>query len=403
MESPNYLPSASLEQNDLIEQYLTATIQNYGEKGTIFAPWLILQHMELARNFAKRIALKSNGLVSSGFCVLAESGLPIGILVAQAMGKPMFFYRKTPWQIEDKPGPWSIFPPVPPGSALTLVDSHITTGFTASSCHDFLKQMGVFVDNIACIITFQDLPGVTPHWRSIHPISLSTALAHRATLLDRLGAETWDQVYSLMTKAANNARGLSFGLKSADDVGYLLTKPNRLRTILQYLLYAVQSKLQIKYVDQKLAKELRSHFGASESELWRFFTHPDWVRRVCLCAGESLGIDSYDVIVATDTLGTIFALCLAWHNNFTGRIVSNRSPVGWDDLNHMRNPVQCLVCSARLHSGYHVSGTIKLLSRFHIEPKAVLALRLSTEGIGFPHNRVLFELLKFKAKPTILG
>lgn len=397
----NISPEGNLRE--LTEIYLrTVLVSPKPNIGATFAPWRIMQDMKFARLLAEVIASKIDTSKVSGICILANSGIPLGVLVAQILQMPAFFYKSSPWTIDDEPGPLSIYPRIPTGSNVVLFDSHITSGFTSSSCYDMLKENGITVESVISIISFLDVPGITINRRNVHYNVISNAIDHVDTLLQLLSVEEYSDISIALKTANDEARKQSFPSGSSDLTGYLSTKLNRFSKLLLSLIS--QSKTPLEYHDQELAQNLRTLFASRESALWLLFSNPGLIRKISLDAGNAILINQYDVIVATGYLGTIFALCMAWHNNFNGQIISTHSPIGWDKLPKTGSIIKYLICSMRLRTGYYVNGALNLISQYADPERSetIFALRLWNEEVDFPRNRFL-EWIKKGLKLIILS
>jgi orotate phosphoribosyltransferase len=384
----------SLSPSSLVENYLRIIVDRDEQDEIIFSQWLVLKDMELARSLAEAAASKVRDLSpSEGSCILADSGISLGVLIAQALGQPMYFYRREPWSIDDEPVAHSIYPRVPPGLTVSLVDSHTMTGFTSSTCHDMLQENNVSVDRVITILNLSDLSEDTRSQRAVDHISLSDGVPLKKVWIDLFGHESWIDIGGAIRKARRSAKKQIFLTDSIDETGYLPSKSRRLSAIGRSL-FRIRGDLRFDYVSKELAQELRGLFGSTESEVWRVFTYPDVIKRVSIATGEAIDLSRFGVIVATGYLGMFFALCLAWYNDFNGSILSTRTPVGWQGVRTNAGEKRCLICSGRILTSNYVLGAIRLSSAYALEPDMILTLRLSGEGVSFPRDRALLGLDK---------
>lgn len=376
----------------LIREYLRATVDRNDRNDIVFSQWLLLRDMALARSVAEAVATEAGRHPApDACCVLADSGIPLGVLIAQALGQPMHFYRRQPWTIDNDPVAYSVYPRIPSGSTVSLVDSHTMTGFTSSACHDVLAKSDVQVDRVITAISLFDLPTrLVRYKRSVDYLRLCDATAVKDILVELFDPESWNDVGGAIREAAQRARQDTFTLDSMDEMGSLPPKSRGFLAIAGFLLRGHEG--QVHYVSRELVRELRELFDPTESDTWRFFTRPDLIRRVSEVTGQAVDLSRFDVIIATDYLGLIFALCLAWHNEFNGMILSTRTPLGWKDVGTCAGSKRCLICSGMIFSSNYVLGAIRLSSAYGLKPETILCLRFAGEKVGFPRSRAVLRL-----------
>jgi orotate phosphoribosyltransferase len=376
------------DRSDLVEKYLDATIKKNKGGESNFNPWFLMQELTLAIDLAKKMSLLINENSSRGICVLCDSGIPLGVLTAQALKVPIHFYRRNPWPIDDLRGPRFIFPEPSFGSELLLVDSHISTGFTINSCSTILNEKGVKVNEVVSPISFTSLEdsNITKYESNIRETVLSDVTKHISTLLRLFGVSTLEEIEKIVKDRYEEPP--PSGKK--EITGYIPRKSSRFI----YLLNAMKpggKKPQIRFISNPISQQLITEFGSQESNVWSFFAKPDLVETVCKFVGNLLNLHEYHIIVGTEALGTFLALCLAWHNKFTGKLLSTYNLSGWNDI-ESESDQNVLICSARLRTGVFIKGATELLSRKNLKPKKILILRLAHEGVAFPRRLMLNEL-----------
>ena len=353
---------------ELIKTYLSTLV--YKENGNIsYDPWLILQNMKLARKIVLRLIETFDFSKIDGVCILANSGIPLGVMLSQAISKPMFFYRRQPWSIEDKPNkPFFIYPIPEEGSNLVLVDSNIGDGTTSGACVSFLENNNINVKS--CITPISFIHQAKYHVeRNIEYISLVYAEEIIDDLLELFHCETEEKVLQVITKRKeeevpisginNKTKKLSFGKK--------------IQTIFSNFF---SSKYQFSVIDEDLSSFLKKSFGSEESQFWSVFSKPKDLKEACLKISKATGIDEYDIFFGTGFFGTIFAIMLAWYSNSDKKIYSTYLLAGWDTLNEQADANnKYIIISGRLRTGIIIKRLLLDLEKINITTEAVVAIR----------------------------
>jgi len=375
---------------DPFDKYLECIITDNKYGGKIFDPWLIMENPELLRTICELLSLKYESVENvNSCCILADSGMPIGIFLAQNLSLGMHFYRRSSWMIDDETGPRSIYPKLNKDSVLPIIDSHITTGFTAGSCIELLKYQDVGVDNVITVVNFQTIPNFEPFYKPQNLISGVSVSDKKEIVFKAFGIDRWEKLPQEMISSRIRSKSFHFENKYRKKSQVISNKSKRFFRIIKSL-SPFLGKLEINYIDDRLSNELNKVFPSAESGVWNFFTFPDEVKKACLALNKILDFNSHQVLVATDYLGLIFTLCIAWHNNFSGKILSTKSRVGWDNV---PPGTDCIICSARIQTGYSILATLDFLSQYKFVPSKIVALRYSNEQVEFPRNKVIEYLV----------
>lgn len=367
--------------HSLVKKYLGTVFSDGATKKTIshFNPWLVLKDLDLATRLAENMSgLLPKKLLPHGVCILADSGLPLGVLTAQAMGRPMYFYNRNPWRLDDINHQYYIFPKPPEGIILSLLDSHITTGFTAKTCYRLLSERSIKVNSVISPITFIDiLPKETERHDDLPYRNLAKASKFKDTLFSLRGIESPNDIINMIKARHKEPRYL--------ESPYLPSRIGRLKAIIASPFTG--KKLNVRYLDEDIKQELRNAFSSSESDIWSLFTRPKLIKETCEGIGKRIDFNEYDTIVAIGVIGTIFALCLAWHNKYKGKIVSTYEPTDWNES--LLASKNVLICTGRLLTGIYLHGTSDDLKKRGINPKLAIALRLAPEAVKFPRSLML--------------
>lgn len=376
-------------QNLLIDQYLQLIVRKNEKGKLLFDPWFILQDLNFAFKLSRELASKINEKEIDGIVVLADSGIPLGILVSQIICKPIYIYHRSSLEIDDMPGSYFVFPQPPEGSRVCLIDSHITTGFTGCACTDYLiTNNKVSPQNLFVPISFWNIPlqGISRYSRDcLKHTFLGDARHYENQLLSLFGVESINDVVSII----NERRKEKFQHSTKDVSGYIEPIGKRIEFFLLSQVSKKRNPFKFKYFNENLSQYLQSSFSSKESEIWGFFTKPELVKYVCKLVGEKIDLSQYETIIGTGLLGTFFALCLACHNNYSGTILSTYRASGW--IHQKENNVngKCLICCGRLRTGQYLRGALKMIKDHNLIPENILILRMNLTGVKFPRNLLI--------------
>ena len=383
----------------LLANYLQTIIRKSEFGKPVLQPWWILedtaQVWPLIENLASRI--DTDGL--TGVCALADSGIPIGVPLAQALEMPCYVYRRKMWSLDDIPGPQHVVPRLSSESTITLVDSHIATGFTVSACLNYFSEQNISVKHVVAPLSIVPKRYLPFRETGIEYVILQDYVAKDA-VADLLFGIKGVQRANLEQDFPSLIRSYA---EEIDDTGYLLSKKERLKLIAKS--YITRSSIPIlNPYNEDLAKDLRLAFDSRDSKVWEFFSKPDLVKRACLSVPEVINLDKIDIIVGTGEIGTIFALCVAYHCKFTGMILTTlERGLEWYYQENNSKRKRVLVCSGRLKTGQYLLGAKKRMSRLGLEIDSILALRYTPEEVRRPRNRLVTAVKELESQIFIMS
>ena len=388
---PNHTKSIKNPDYYLIESYLKKLVRKKSNGETLYDPWLILTDFSLSKLLANRIASKIRNIKISGICILADSGIPLGVLLSLALEKPFFIYRRDPWSIDNLSGDRFIFPNPPEGSELIIVDSHITTGYTSSACFDMLNARGISVKGIVAPISFLDLQLLNnkSYKRDVKYISLADSLDYQKLLLELFEVDMMLEVVSKIKKRAAE-------LKKEDDEETQFTPP-RIRRFSGLLssFFRKNSKLPFTILDENRQKNLNNEFSSDESEVWDFLCNrPQGLKILCERVGQEITLNSFPILIGTEMLGSIFSISLAWYNEYEGEVFSTYKPDGMNIKRFHLHTGSYLLVTGRIRTGIFVRGAIEALGKYNLIVAKILVLRLALSGVQTPRNLMIYDSLR---------
>jgi orotate phosphoribosyltransferase len=315
---------------------------------------------------AKRISADVDSSVD-GVCILATSGLSLGVFLAQVMGKPAFFFRKAGWHSFDTHEQLQILPPVPPGMRLLLVDSHVRTGETLESCLMELALSHATAQEIATLIDLDVLPQDRLHGlRQISAVKLSSF----ADRLEALGVNIQDLTPDSPLWKPPKAIPYT-------EIDHFEGR----RKSLPYYIVFPWSRLQWDLISEELNSQLSPYNLSSEAGIWSFLSHPLLVGKACSEIASGVNVKQYDVLVGVCPIGTAIALALAYHAGFTGPVIAAYAHPGLLPSRHAVCGKNCLVVQGRLTTGRLSVSALVEVERAGGSCRDLLALRFDMHAM----------------------
>jgi len=379
----------------LIDEYLKTIIIKTENNKTILEPWAILNDFCLARRLINRIIERFDFSETTGICALADSGLPLGVLLSQALGKPLYVSRRDPIMIEGLEELHHIFPEIPRDSKLSLVDSHCTTGYTSAYWASMLTKQGIEVLNIVAPISFiydiqHNTENATTYKTDLTHRYLSESEDHEQLLLELYGNDSYSSVLRAIRHRTEEERNRKYPETGVDPEFPTPSKGERIHSIISELF---KKRMNINYMNPEFAKQLRGKFQSDESDVWLFVTRPEDIKEVAQLVGSYNKLKDYKIIIGTGIIGTIFSLCLAWYSNYDGKLFSTYMPIDDGLFNH-DNYRSGLIVSGRLRTGVFIRGTIEACEENKINIDEVIVLRYAPEKVEFPRSQMCKAIVR---------
>lgn len=387
----------------ILTEYQQSIIRKAESGDLVLNPWWTLGDTRKAWRVVDALASIIGTEGVTGVCVLADSGIPIGVPLAQALHLPCYVYRRKAWDLEGTNDAQYLLPSPTPGSALVLVDSHIGSGVTAGTCIAYLLERDIAVRKIAA--PFQ-LPSTG------NAAVITPALPEKVLLQDHIEEDEAKTFNARLSGGKIERATISQHFPSllrpyrsiVDDTGYLPFKRKRLGFIATSLISRRKPTPELRPFDTDLASDLRKTFDSGASEVWGFFAKPDLVKRVCRSVMNQIDMGRIDIIVGTGGVGTLLALSLAFNSRFAGTVLTTleRGIEWYSPLNHTERP-RVLMCTGRLCTGQYVLGAKQRLAELGLCLDSVLALRYAPEIVKSPRNHMISALDNLEAPILVLS
>jgi hypothetical protein len=308
--------------DDLGYSYLDFSIQLSKDGYLYFSKLEILKNLPLLFNLSEKMAKKLMPDVTH-ICLLASSGMALGVCIGLIAKLPILFYKQEGWPMPEAHGLGPrFFPGVPLNARITLVDSHEHTRYTSALCYDELAIMGVQVVQSITPISFDNT--IDPTWTKYIDYSslnsFSELIEHVAQKYSSI--VTVDELTKIIN-ATDNRFWLAPPIRRKDFPYYEFDAPGIKERPLWFL-GSNHKPAHIETINSRLSYLLPEKISPSDEGRWAFFLDPLFVEKWAKIAGDHLHLDRYDYLIGAGHLGTALAISLAYYNQdkFTGKIVS---------------------------------------------------------------------------------
>lgn len=256
----------------------------------------------------------------SHLCVLASSGMAIGVALSLYSRLPIIFYRRLQWPKPESEGLGPKFlPSVPLDSNVGMVDSHERTRYTSAVCFDELyEEYGITVSQMIAPISF-DMCIDQNYNRNMTYSYLKNASEIVNTISNRNNLKlSKDKLVSYFDQT-------NFWLYPPLEIESDPYKEFRAPGLAKSPSWFIGSGSDIS-IFEKIENEfsLSSYsFKSKDDEIWNFFLYPSLVEEFSKEAGEKLDIKKYDYLIGVGHLGTALSIALAYYNQniFSGSII----------------------------------------------------------------------------------
>lgn len=373
----------------LAAEYLRTSVVKGADQVVRHLPFEVLRHPELLARLGRALSDLIYADDYDVVCILASSGLAIGIATAELLGKSICVYRDTGWDIDDDRVHHSIYPVPKTGSRVLVIDSHINTGASARQCIDILHNLQCKAKSVAVLVDLRapNLP---------ERIGIPTIALCRAD-------EMRDELFELLSISKDSdLAGALMGAKSASRQVTGRDEKTRLPPS-AYLQHSLHPRSFGADYDQLFGESLRRQFQSGEGDLWRFLCSTLESRPTIARAASFVDFASVRLTACTDYLGTIFGLRMALAVNYRGQMLSTLSYQCWPATIGTDTNVRPQVISARLRSGLHVYAASERLKTLGAETSRAVILRRATKSVLTPRLVFLTELSRQGVEVVILS
>lgn len=310
-----YLP------NELGFSYLDFSIQLSKDGYIYFSKLEILKNLPLLFDLSEKMTEKLMP-DATHICLLASSGMALGICIGLVAKLPILFYKPEGWPRPESHGLGPRFlPNVPLNARIALVDSHEHTRYTSALCYDELAIKGIQVLQSITPVSFDDTIDST--WTKNIDYS---SIINFSELIERV-ARKYSSIASVdelrkFINSTDNRFWLAPPIRRQETPYYEFDAPG-IKERPQWFLGKGHEPTHIETIASRLNSLLPEKISPSDEGRWAFFLDPIFVEEWAKTAGDILNLEQYDYLIGAGHLGTALAISLAYYNQdkFTGKIV----------------------------------------------------------------------------------
>ena len=310
-----------LSPNDLGFAYFDLSVQLSKDGYLYFSKLETLKDLKFLFTLSEKLSEKLAPDVTH-ICVLASSGMALGVSIALVTRLPIIFYKSAGWPMPESHGLGPRFlPTVPLNAKVALVDSHEHTRYTSALCYDELTRQGIQVVQSITPISFDVTIDST--WNRNIDYSFLSSFSE---MFDRIAqkhlAIATPQDFLKYIMAADNRFWLAPPIPRQDAPYYEFDAPG-MRARPYWFIGRGHSPTFIETINSEFSSLLTRKIDPSDQGRWNFFSDPRLVEDWARTAGDVLKIDEYDYLIGAGHLGTALALSLAYYNQdkFAGKIL----------------------------------------------------------------------------------
>lgn len=256
-------------------------------------------------------------------CVLASSGLPIGIATAIMSKHPIMFFRRLGFPKYDGTGiDGRIRPTSRPVGKIILLDAYERSRYTSATC---FKELEVFADvqPVRFVVPFSFDICIKPEYTQ--PTLDYFSLVKLTDVIDTICENIGEEKSMGLLDAIANPRSAFWSAPPypQNDNPYSEFKAPGIRRRAKYFVGRGVNLSVIEPIDSSL-ETICEHIVVTDEGVWDFFSDPEFVADFATRIGQKLRLNDYDCLLGVSYLGTALAIALAYHNqdSFSGRIIS---------------------------------------------------------------------------------
>ena len=378
---------------EIISKYINLTISK-----KFINPWGILNDLDYCEKLIDFFITKIDKNFDSA-CILADSGLPLGILIAIKLKKPFCLHRKEAMNIENEKGidqPYFIFPKPEKNQKILVIDSHINTGSTVEECiHRLKDDYKCKVTQIIAPINIKLLQNDKQFDENIKLICFDDHNYVRNQLMALLQEESLD---NLITKFRSLIKKSNEFLEESENT-YVESKFGNLLAILISIFINNNNNGIKNLFNKKTTRKIKKYFGDSEQELLQFLCkQPLKVIDICEKVKNKIALENYHVIIGTFRCGSILALYLSSLTKSCKKVFSTYQ-LSIRKCNEVINSNdKCLIVSGRIRTGNYIKYLSRKLSHILDEnnQEDIIIFRSAPDGIKFPRNKLFYRVTNLK-------
>ncbi len=303
---------------EYINEYFDISIISQ-ENRVYYSKLAVLSNPNLLFKIAEDLSYQINPSISH-LCILASSGMAIGVALSLYSKLPLIFYRRLQWPKPESEGLGPKFmPPVPLNANVGIVDSHERTRYTSAVCFDELfEESGITVSQMLAPISFDMC--IDPNFNrnmAYSYIKKATEILNSNSTRNNLKLSK-DELISFFDQP-------SFWLYppfETDSDPYKEFKAPGLSKSPNWFIGSGSDVSIFKKINNGFSLSPYS-FKSRDDEIWNFFLYPSLVEEFSKKVGQELDLNKSDYLIGVGHLGPALANALAYYNQntFSGSIM----------------------------------------------------------------------------------
>lgn len=304
--------------NKCVNDYFDISIIKL-ENRMFYSKLAVLSNPNLLFDISKYLFYQINPNITH-LCVLASSGMAIGVALSLYSKLPLIFYRRLQWPKPESEGLGPKFlPSVPLDATVGIVDSHERTRYTSAVCYDELFGLyGINVSQMLAPISFDMC--IDPNYNR----SMTYSYLNYASEIINLKENKNSLKISKddLTLCFDQSNFWLYPPLEKDPDPYKEFQAPGMSKSPKWFIGMGSDVSNFKKLNIDFSLSSYS-FKTKDDEIWDFFLYPSLVEEFSKKAGKELNLNNYDYLVGVGHLGTALSIALAFYNKetFSGSIM----------------------------------------------------------------------------------
>lgn len=366
------------QEKDILSEYLETLIVNTGD-GLHVSTYSILHRLPLLEKVAHAITSNLNQNTEY-LCIIAMSGLPLGVAVARELQLPLVFYSKDAWNNDRDIGAERVLGKLPQGARVSIFDAYIASNDTIIECYQYLTaELEVKVLQILTVIDFQiqqkRLDGVD---YSI----LGTAQELSKTLCEILGTNNLEEAEEIYFQEEG-----FWHFHRSSHIKRRTNLTSKLKSLV-----GMPGPIKPISIGSNECKERLDLIPDDNIGIWEFLKKAHIVHLVATeCIGE-IDFTKASNLVGLDILGGTLALYLALNMNFSGSVFIYHPEYGLLPKSKDLGGQKSILVQVRLDTGRNAMEALQVIEDRGGQVSTLLAIK-RTYDISNPRVLSLRKLI----------
>ena len=292
---------------------------------------------------------------SNAVCLLANSGIPVGVVAALSQSLPIYFFHRAGWQREGNV--LFVLPQPAPALEMAILDSHVRFGFTSRACFlDLTEHYGTRIGAICAPILFE------PLFTSRSPTEYRFLGNYESVLsiINDIIGESTEATQSRLLNIESDFWAYPNGSQPERDEFRARSPSGKWRFLLR-----PGSEPPTILVSERTQKLISTRITPTDTGIWDFFQDYSFIKEICEVVGQKISLEEYDYVVGIQALGLALTVALAYFNKnrFRGHLIHWLGQQGFlPEVPQWQNK-KVLVVSVRMQFGTYLADVVSEIQR----------------------------------------